>query len=60
MYVVIDPKDSDFFGLDTLPKVFQGADDRISKCMELIVDRRVCHRDPKPRQEPVDETVGVA
>lgn len=60
MYVVVDPDNRDFLALDTTSKVFQGVDDRIAKLVELIINCGVCHCDPKPRQESVDEAVGVA
>jgi hypothetical protein len=60
LYVVIDPNDRDFFALDMFPKLFEGAEDRVTELVELLVDCRVGHSDSKPREESVDKTVGVA
>jgi len=60
LYIIIDPNNRGFLVLDALPKLPQGTDDRVGKLVELVIDCRVCHSDPKPREESVDETVGVA
>ena len=60
MNVVIDPNNRDFFVLDAVSKLFEGAKDRIAELMELPVDCRICCSESKSREESIDETIGVA